>query len=401
MSSTTWTSFCPAQLSMALSTPQKRFGRLLLYVVGVIVILLVLWPLPYARATVRKGAGGSRTQLDAIRNETLGVGKIFAISLPSRVDKRDNLVLGSSVSDFHIDWIDGVTPDELNPKAYPYNWNYDHKPTEYAARRAHVNALQRIVRERLGSAIVMEDDVDWDVTIKTQLQSFAFAVRALQGVTQKATDSPYGDDWDIIWLGHCGVECRTDVPLFMSSNDPTVLPPHHFLPYWRDPPPMAIPDHSRLACAVHDAVCSIVYAVSYRGAQKILAALSVNPGGLAEQIDIGAQFDVSLGRMCGNGYLRCFAAYPSLTGGYQPAGPFSKASDIHDEGQDVHPASSNGVMYSTMLNINRILTGDKTVTATWDDAPIPVVNPVNISAVGGALLLLGEEGAYTLTDVDP
>lgn len=27
------------------------------------------------------------------------------------------------------------------------NWNHDHKTTEYAARRAHVNALQRYVSE--------------------------------------------------------------------------------------------------------------------------------------------------------------------------------------------------------------------------------------------------------------
>ncbi|PYH90412.1 hypothetical protein BO71DRAFT_452800 [Aspergillus ellipticus CBS 707.79] len=386
---------------MSLSMSQKRLSRLLLYVLGAIVIFLVLWPLPYARPTMRRESGEPRIHLDDIRNKTLGVQKIFAINLPSRPDKRDNLILSSSVSDFHIDWINGVTPEELNPKSYPYNWNYDHKATEYAARRAHVNAMQRIVNDRLGSAIVMEDDVDWDVTIKTQLQSYALAVRALQGADQKTTVSPYGDGWDILWLGHCGVICRTEEPFFLSPNDPTVLPPHHFLPYWRDPPPMEIPPHTRLACGVSDAICSIVYAVSYHGAQKILSALSVNPGSLQEQIDIGAQFDVALGRMCGNGYLRCFTVYPSLTGGYQPAGPFSKASDIHDESQDVHPASSNGVMYSTMLNINRILAGDDKVVSTWEDAPLPIVNPANLSMVGGAIHMLGQDGLNMLAAVSP
>ncbi|KAI2927983.1 CAZyme family GT25 [Aspergillus niger] len=386
---------------MILSSPQKRFGRLVLYVLGVFVILLILWPLPYARVTARKGAKSSWTQLDAIKNETLGVQKIFAINLPGRVDKRDNLVLGSSVSEFNIDWVDGVTPDELDPKTYPYNWNYDHKPTEYAARRAHVNAMQRIVKERIRSAIVMEDDVDWDVTLKTQLQSFALGLRTLQGVDQNVTASPYGDDWDIIWLGHCGVECRTDAPFFVSHNDPTVLPPHHYLPYWRDPPPVKIPDYARLTCAVNDGVCSIVYAVSYHAAQKILAALSVNPTGIAEKIDIGAQFDVSLGRMCGSGFLQCFAAFPSLTGGYIPAGPSSKGSDIHGGNEDVHPISSHGVMYSTMLNINRMLNGEGTVTSNWDDAPAPVISPTNISVTGGEMHMLKEDSMYTLAVVNP
>lgn len=249
--------------------------------------------------------------------------------------------------------------------------------------------------------MIMEDDVDWDVNLKTQLQSFAFGVRALQGADTKVTASPYGDDWDIIWLGHCGVSCRENDPYFVSSNDTTVLPPHHFLPYWRDPPSFGVPDYSRLTCAVDDAVCSIVYAVTYRGAQKILAALSVNPTGLADKIDIGAQFDVSLGRMCGNGYLRCFAVYPSLTGGYHPAGPSSKESDIHGGNEDVHPISSHGVMYSTMLNINRILAGEDTVVSNWDDAPVPVINPANVSMTRGSMIISADNDEYSPSIVNP
>lgn len=239
--------------------------------------------------------------------------------------------------------------------------------------------------ERLGSAIIMEDDADWDVGIKAQLQTFAVAVRALQETSHTLTSSPYGDNWDILWLGHCGIECKTDLPVFLTPNDPTILPPHHFLPYWREPPPIDRPDHTRLTCTANDGVCSIVYAVSYRGAQRILSALSVNPSGIAEKIDIGAQFDVSLGRMCGSGYLRCFAPYPSLTGGYQPAGPVSKSSDIHDEEGNIEQASSSGVMYSTMLNINRILRGDGSVQSTWEDATVPDINPDEIAAVGGTI----------------
>jgi hypothetical protein len=237
----------------------------------------------------------------------------------------------------------------------------------------------------------MEDDADWDVTIKTQLQSFALAVRALQGSSEAITASPYGDDWDILWLGHCGLECKTDLPFFMTPNDPTILPPHHFLPYWREPPPIDRLDDNRLTCAVGDSVCSIVYAVSYHGAQRILSALSVNPSGIADEIDIGAQFDVSLGRMCGSDYLRCFAPYPSLTGGYQAAGSAAKASDIHDEGEGMRGASSFGVKYSTMLNVNRILSGEKTVLSTWDDLDVVEVNPDDIPVVGGMVEMLEEE----------
>ncbi|KAJ9257625.1 CAZyme family GT25 [Paecilomyces variotii] len=375
------------QMEMPLSTSQrKRYFRLFLYLLVGAILVFALWPLPSARPTLRGGSAG-RSHLSAIKNETLGVQKIFVVNLPSRPDKRDAIVLGSSIIGFHIDWIDGVTPDQLNPKSYPYNWNPEHKPSEYAARRAHVNAMQRIVDERLCSAIVMEDDADWDVTLKTQLQSFAVAVRALQSGSHAHTASPYGDDWDVLWLGHCGLECRTDLPYFLTPHDPTVLPPGRFLPYWRQPPPIERPDHARLTCTASDAVCSIVYAVSYRGAQKILSALSVDPSVIAEQVDTGAQFDVSLGRMCGIGYLRCFAPYPSLTGGYRSAGPTTKSSDINNhEGGDMEGAFSSGLMYSTMLNINRILNGESMVRSTWDDAEVPEVNPNDIPVVGGKVM---------------
>lgn len=40
--------------------------------------------------------------------------------MPSRTDKRDQLVLGSSLTGFVIDFIDGVDAQGINPKTYPY-----------------------------------------------------------------------------------------------------------------------------------------------------------------------------------------------------------------------------------------------------------------------------------------
>ena len=234
----------------------------------------------------------------------------------------------------------------------------------------------------------MEDDVDWDVSIKTQLQNFAIATRAIQGTGHDTTASPYGDDWDVLWIGHCGLECKTDKPFFLTPNDPTILPSHRFLPYWREPPPIERSEDARLTCVAHDGVCSIVYAVTFHGAQRILAALSANPSGIAEQVHIGAQFDVSLGRLCGSGYLRCLAPYPSLTGGYRTGGLSGRASDIadHDDGTGkMEGPSSSGVKYSTMLNVNRILNGYKTVVSAWNDVPDPEVNPDDITVQGGTV----------------
>lgn len=86
----------------------------------------------------------------------------------------------------------------------------------------------------------MEDDGDWDVRIRDQLQDFALSSHALTQplagtkhggyaditypkppdtlpssvpdlefdrlpVTVAPASSPYGDEWDVLWLGHCGM----------------------------------------------------------------------------------------------------------------------------------------------------------------------------------------------------
>jgi hypothetical protein len=39
--------------------------------------------------------------------------------MKERTDKRDFLTLAASISGFKVEWLDGVRPDDLNPKAMP------------------------------------------------------------------------------------------------------------------------------------------------------------------------------------------------------------------------------------------------------------------------------------------
>ncbi|KAJ5106771.1 hypothetical protein N7456_003446 [Penicillium angulare] len=371
---------------MTLSAAQLRWGRLALVLFGTWAIFYRFWPVSHKHHFI----GHPQQAWDdiaAIENGTLGFGKVFAINMASRPDKRDNIALGSSVCDFSVDWIDGVFPEDINPKTYPYNWKKDNQKSEYAARRAHVNGMRRIVEDRIGSAIIMEDDSDWDVNIKVQLQNFALGLREIQGTTDVPNTSPYGDDWDVLWIGHCGIECRTDLPFYEAPNDFTVPQSRHFLPYLRDASRFERPDHARLTCAIQDGVCTNMYAVSYQGAQRILAALSVNPLGLAEDIDIGAQFDTSLGAICGNGYLRCFAPYPALTGTYRSAGASEKSSDINDVKGDAVGFETRGVLYSTMLNVKQIL-NRQPVRATWEDVERPFMESDMIKIGAGSIYMV-------------
>lgn len=52
---------------------QKRFGRLLLYVIGVATIFLILWPISNYGESVWVGSRGAVNAIEAIKNGTLGV----------------------------------------------------------------------------------------------------------------------------------------------------------------------------------------------------------------------------------------------------------------------------------------------------------------------------------------
>lgn len=48
--------------------------------------------------------------------------------MKERTDKRDFLTLAASVSGFKVEWLDGVRPDELHPKAMPdVRFSTEHK----------------------------------------------------------------------------------------------------------------------------------------------------------------------------------------------------------------------------------------------------------------------------------
>jgi len=60
---------------------------------------------------------------------------------------------------------------------------------------SHINAIRSILDNHLSSALIMEDDVDWDIRIKSQMIEFAKGVRSVSQIPlQSDQSSPYGDD---------------------------------------------------------------------------------------------------------------------------------------------------------------------------------------------------------------
>ncbi len=112
---------------------------------------------------------------------------------------------------------------------------------------------------------------------------------------EKPVVTPYGDDWDVLWLGHCGTELPSPPPeppraggskakpkpqptqlsrlQVTIPNDITVPVPKHLKPHpfaLQDALGELFPPHTRVVHAATGTLCTQAYAVSQRGARKLL-----------------------------------------------------------------------------------------------------------------------------------
>lgn len=221
-----------------------------------------------------------------------------------------------------------------------------------------------MVRERISTALVFEDDADWDVGLRTQLEQFAQGGRYITSSSSGPTSlrskmtgqahSPYGDDWDLLWLGHCGVGSHTsDTRQFIISNDPTVPSPQRRVNYQDVPDMTSYSNSTRIVFRVGSGVCLFSYALSYRGAQKMILTQSTLTK--FQPIDIGIR------DMCGqpNG-LKCVGVFPQIIDSHKAVGGMDRDSDISEfDKQAIRTKGyTNNIVRSTRLNWGPLLTGE-------------------------------------------
>ncbi|KAI0386202.1 glycosyltransferase family 25 protein [Hypomontagnella monticulosa] len=346
---------------------------------------------------------------DNIYNNTLGFEKIFVIGLPSRTDRRDGMVLQAALSNLAIEFIDGVDGKTIPDSAIPSSKKLERVgDATLGAWRAHINAIQEVVRRNLSSALIMEDDADWDVRIRQQMYDLALATHALtqplsgssgtsaeyadatypeagngpsavpdllfDGLPNTAvpTTSPYGDNWDVIWAGHCGMHFPySDKKLVpkgrvVRTNDRTV-PQHKYLWSIFEPEDLELhyKDHTRVYHHVQEGVCSLAYAVSQKGARRLLHELGLK--------DANTAFDIELRWFCdgsGNpdrGHHNCLTVQPSLFQIHLPAGPKKSQSDISDHGDGIQEKVTKVLRYSVRMNAEALMDGHELVDQWPDD----------------------------------
>ncbi|KAI5456865.1 hypothetical protein BGZ63DRAFT_516478 [Mariannaea sp. PMI_226] len=348
-------------------------------------------------STLRHNKTSSHNLLDDISNSTFGFEKIFVIGLPERSDRRDRITLQAALSDIEFEFVDGVLGKNVPDKVIPGTSKHDRLDDgSLGCWRAHMNAIREIVHRNLSSALIMEDDADWDVRIKSQLRDFALSTHALiqpladappgsyadptflnpaehmedpvpeipfdnLPATIPPVTSPYGDDWDLLWLGHCGMlfpwPGNPNLPKgrVIHLNDETVAQKQYL--YSVTPPFTLVddyPHHTRAVNHVQDGVCTLGYAVSQRGARKLLHDVGL--------MDLERPIDILLAYFCtgdhGRSFHTCLGIQPGIFQHHRAAGPINASSDIGDHGAGFREKSNTDMIrWSVLLNADEILNG--------------------------------------------
>lgn len=156
--------------------------------------------------------------------------------------------------------------------------------------------------------------------------------------------TPYGTDWDVLWLGHCGSLGHDDAQHRrpMSFADPSRVPDAQFSGwargYFLD---AHLPADHRVVQESRMTICTFGYAVSRAGVRNVLK--NVMKGHYEA-------FDVALHAHCSEGRLKCVTVNPTVFHHYDPSAGHGYVSPVREgdgKGKAKSETEFEGFMGST------------------------------------------------------
>ncbi|KUJ17655.1 uncharacterized protein LY89DRAFT_58730 [Mollisia scopiformis] len=261
--------------------------------------------------------------LSSVRNSTLGFELILAVSTGGSW-RRDGLLEAAELTGFHIQMPQQPTWADQDTQQFTRQTSRTSgkKLTlgEAGCWLGHLHLLKYIATANQDTALVLEDDVDWDVALKDQLELVSPLIRTFSDTdlsTSKENMEPYGTDWDLLWLGHCGdIIPRSGVQSIYDTSLPV-----DGIYTESDGSQTRFPQFTRMVHRSVSPICSYGYAVTGHGAMRILALVS---SGVDAQVSEQYQF------WCKHGNLKCITVNPELFHHHKHAGTFASEIDAVD-----------------------------------------------------------------------
>lgn len=269
-----------------------------------------------------------RSKAHGPANSTLGFGAIYVVSGPGS-PRREPLIEAANVTELDLtfpelpDW----TEDQVMRFKPPKTEGRDGMANGSSkAWQSHLYALRGFVDSEFETALFTEDDIDFDIRIRTlQAPRAAAAFRSMRPTASSEYYWASPEDWDLIYLGHCGdywgdvmshrvgvgyvyPEDLTARPHVIYDDD-TMLAPWHQHQFTQSL--LAALGVRPKARVIHKSVsplCTFGYAVTKKTAELLLAHYSAP----FKDPESPRAFDVAILQACDGTDLRCFTVNPEL-----------------------------------------------------------------------------------------
>ena len=214
----------------------------------------------------------------------------------------------------------------------------------------------RMISLNVSSALVIESDADWDMRIRSVMQRLAHGVRMLVDWpfdkphhTNAAHIDPYGDSWDILWIGHCGSSHGGNMRMY-SWNDTTVPRKGKTWTYMPALTEEQYVPGTRSVFQFGKTTCTIGYAVTLQAAKKLVKYFK----------KVNANVDDMMSWLCTEKQdLVCLAVWPQIM-----TAADTKSNIDHDKKDDISEKADDatyiinagpGLQYSARRNARRVI----------------------------------------------
>ena len=309
-----------------LSNAAGKFGarRLLIIAIFAFISFLLLCFLLLS-SSVRDVSIHLDTNVSAVRNKTLGFGTVYVLTEDTTTWRVQGLRQAAKLT--------GLTLTIPIQPRRPDNEVYEHldgaEPTralnEIRAVLNYISLLETFLSSGDETALFFEDDVDFSIAVKDQMESISQAIfnhtsgADSQGSIEDArnqaslTEYPYArDEWDILWLGHWGLEytMRTEEILY---EDHHALPWDHLASDYNNfyELQMHHKDKPQQLLRYISPIASFAFALTRPAAERLIQRLRDNHS---------EQFDVTMLSFCKGFELTCMAPAPGLMYHHKVAG---------------------------------------------------------------------------------
>jgi GR25 family glycosyltransferase involved in LPS biosynthesis len=236
-------------------------------------------------------------------NSTLGFHHVEYINLKNMFDRDDAIAMQSEIAGLDIERFVAVSTDDINEngKGLPPSSSEDRvlRANEKACLRSHAQLWAKMIRNKWPSMLILEADAAWDVNIRDISKRSAKGYNVLRQLFHPDSDQkPSRDDpfniqtWDMLSFGTC-----QDDPRFREEH--TIFhDPHAPLDQtWYELPL----NDQRVIRRSGYVVCTTAYALSLRGARKLL---------LRAATDLDEPLDLMIGNMALDDDIKVYAVYP-------------------------------------------------------------------------------------------